>query len=255
MHFCATSATRLAPLPCSKELYPIGLDLEHKGAPKVACHYLLEKMQAAGITKAYIVLREGKWDVPAFLGDGGNLQMHLAYLVVGPTAGVPYTLDRAYPFVRDAAVAFGFPDILFEGDDAFGQLLSQQALGGADIILGLFPAARPETMDMVEIGPDNQVTDLVIQPRHTHLHYSWDVAVWTPAFTDFLHNYLSTFRPHLAKGGISETELSVGHVIQTAIREGLKVTGIPVSAEPYFDIGTPEELEEALLLFATGEEV
>ncbi len=37
----AGQATRLAPLPCSKELYPIGL--ERGGArPKVVCEYLLD---------------------------------------------------------------------------------------------------------------------------------------------------------------------------------------------------------------------
>ncbi|MGH7410208.1 MAG: dTDP-glucose pyrophosphorylase, partial [Candidatus Methylomirabilis sp.] len=52
-------ARRLAPLPCSKELYPLGFRSVDEGRslrPKVACHYLLEKMRAAGITRAYIVL-------------------------------------------------------------------------------------------------------------------------------------------------------------------------------------------------------
>ena len=66
-------ATRIAPLPCSKEVYPIGLrhmNEECRVVPKVVCHYLLEKMRVAGIKKAYIVLRDGKWDIPAYLRDG-----------------------------------------------------------------------------------------------------------------------------------------------------------------------------------------
>ena len=66
-------ASRISPLPCSKELYPIGfrhVDGDHSLRPKVTCHYLLERMRSAGITKAYIVLREGKWDIPAYLRDG-----------------------------------------------------------------------------------------------------------------------------------------------------------------------------------------
>ncbi len=50
------TSSRIAPLPCSKELYPIGFrlsDKERTSRPKVVCHYLLEKMQFAGITKAY----------------------------------------------------------------------------------------------------------------------------------------------------------------------------------------------------------
>ena len=66
-------AERLQPLPCSKEIYPIGFRLKDgdRGVrPKVVCHYLLEKMRSAGVTKAHIVLREGKWDIPAYLGNG-----------------------------------------------------------------------------------------------------------------------------------------------------------------------------------------
>jgi glucose-1-phosphate thymidylyltransferase len=84
-------------------------------------------MRLAGVTRAYIVLREGKWDIPAYLGDGTMLNMHLAYLMMRLPFGAPYTLDQAYPFVQDALVAFGFPDIIFQPDDAFVQLLARQA--------------------------------------------------------------------------------------------------------------------------------
>lgn len=51
----AGQATRIAPLPGSKELYPIGFRSVEGGSlrPKVVCHYLLEKMRLAGIRKAY----------------------------------------------------------------------------------------------------------------------------------------------------------------------------------------------------------
>ena len=55
----AGRGTRLATLPCSKEIYPVGFDSSRDGRslhPKVACSYLLEKMRLARIEKAYIVL-------------------------------------------------------------------------------------------------------------------------------------------------------------------------------------------------------
>ncbi|MGH8772647.1 MAG: hypothetical protein ACREV2_15955, partial [Burkholderiales bacterium] len=61
----AGRALRLKPLPCSKELYPIGFHEAEPGVPfrpKVVCHYLLEKMRAAGITQVCIILLRGKWD-------------------------------------------------------------------------------------------------------------------------------------------------------------------------------------------------
>jgi glucose-1-phosphate thymidylyltransferase len=203
-------------------------------------------MCAAGITKAYIVIRDGKWDIPAYLGNGRMLNMHFAYLMVTVPFGPTFTLDEAYHFVRDAVVAFGFPDILFEGEQAFERLLSSD-LSRSDILLGLFGAQRPELIDMVDINESGRVRDIVIQPASTHLTQSWAIAVWTPAFTEFMHSYLASH----TDSGTSQRELSVGHVIQAAIRSGLRVEGIPISDEPYFDIGTPEGLARALERFGS----
>jgi glucose-1-phosphate thymidylyltransferase len=81
-------AMRIAPLPCSKELYPVGFSSMNSGQemrPKVACHYLLEKMRLAGIKKIFIVLRGGKWDIPAYFRDGAAFDVHLAYLMNLPS--------------------------------------------------------------------------------------------------------------------------------------------------------------------------
>jgi glucose-1-phosphate thymidylyltransferase len=144
---------RIEPLPCSKELFPIGFGKVGKAGnvrPKPVSQYLLEKMRRAGVKKAYFILREGRWDISQYFGDGASVDMNLGYLMMRlPPFGTPYTLDQAYPFVSDSIVVFGFPDILFDVDDAFVQLLNRQASAGADVVLGLCPVERPWTMDMV----------------------------------------------------------------------------------------------------------
>ncbi len=85
-------------MPCSKELFPIGLRPVEEGRsvrPKVICHYLLETMRLAGISKAYVILRDGKWDIPAYFGDGSLVGIHLAYLMTRLPFGPPYTVDQA----------------------------------------------------------------------------------------------------------------------------------------------------------------
>jgi glucose-1-phosphate thymidylyltransferase len=246
-------ATRIAPLPCSKELYPIGFrstDAGHGLQTKVVSHYLLEKMRLAGITKAYIVLRPGKWDIPAYFGDGLFLNMHLAYLMMRSPLGVPYTLDQAYPFVEDAMVAFGFPDILFRPDDAFSQLLSRQQTNGADVLLGLFPTDLPEKEDLVDVDERGRVREIVIKPQRTRLCYTWGIAVWTPVFTKFLHEYVSA-RQDPSPGS---RELTAGDVLQAAIENHLRVDAVPVSKDPYLDIGTPERLFKAVKDFAVRQD-
>jgi len=246
-------AKRITPLPCSKELYPIGFRTVDNGRsqrPKVVCHYLLEKMKCAGVDRAFIVLRNGKWDVPAYFEDGAIVNMELAYLVTKLPFGPPYTLDQAYPFVRDALVVFGFPDILFQPDDVFAQLLARQAATHADIVLGLFPAVDPQQMDMVELDEQGRVRSMIIQPPKTPLHYGWICAAWTPVFTCFMHEYLATIPTAKLRDGASghETarlELSVGAVIQAAVQERLRVEGVPFQGGTYLDIGTPDDLVKA----------
>ena len=56
----AGRASRISPLPCSKELYPVGfrtVDNDKNHRPKVISHYLLEQMRVANVKKAYIIIR------------------------------------------------------------------------------------------------------------------------------------------------------------------------------------------------------
>ncbi|HCF26970.1 MAG TPA: dTDP-glucose pyrophosphorylase [Cyanobacteria bacterium UBA11049] len=244
-------AKRISPLPLSKELYPIGfnnLSNNSKVLPKVVSHYLLEKMQLAGIDKAYFILRSGKWDIPAYFGDGTMLSMSLGYLMMNLPFGVPFTLDQAYPFVGDALVALGFPDILFQPEDAFVRVLARQQTSNADVVLGLFPTDKPQKAGMVDFDDTGKVRLIIEKPRDSDLRYMWGIAVWTPAFTQFLHEYLITLK---AKSNLSQLpELAIGDVIQAAINQGFHVEAEAFPDGTYLDIGTPDDLVRAVRDFA-----
>lgn len=233
-------ATRLSPLPLSKELYPIGfrVDAEGKPKPKVVGHYLLEKMRLAGIRKAFFVLKPGKWDIPAYFGDGAMLDMHLAYLTVHVPHGVPYTLNQAAPFVQQAIVALGFPDILFQPEDAYTKVLARLVDHQADVVLGLFPTQQYWKAGMVEFDATGRVSQIIEKPQQTDLKYMWAIAVWTPRFTQFLQDYLATHVP--------EVELPIGNVIQAGIAAGLRVEAETFPEGSYLDVGTPEDLARAI---------
>ncbi len=254
----AGEARRIAPLPLSKELYPIGfrsVDETQNLRPKVVCHYLLEKMRLAGITTAYIILRSGKWDIPAYLGDGAMVDMSLGYLMMGLPFGVPYTLDQAYLFVQKAIVVLGFPDILFQPDDVFTKLLVRQVTSKADVVLGLFPTAQPQKAGMVNFDTEGRVHLIKEKPKQTDLRYMWGVAVWTPVFTSFLHEYLVTIEANRQQNQAGnypskEQELVIGDVIQAAINRGLQVQAEVFTDGEYLDIGTSEDLVRAVRRFA-----
>lgn len=253
----AGQGTRIAPLPMSKELFPLGFRQVNGKAgvrPKVVGHYLLEKMRMAGVTEAFLTLRPGKWDIPEFFGDGSDLGMRLAYLTVHVPFGVPFSLNQAYPFIRDATVVFGFPDILFQPAQAYQVLLQRLGRGSADVVLGLFPTAQPEKAGVVDFDEAGRVSGIFEKSTFTHLPYMWAIAAWQPTFTEFLHQFVSEQQRQLI-GDLPPraltvlppyTELPIGDVMQKAINAGLRVEAKPFEMGQCLDIGTPENLVTAI---------
>lgn len=241
----AGRARRLGRLPCSKEIYPVAPAEEATGSRtlKSAAEFALEAFRAASIETAFIVLRPGKWDVLKYLADDSSSRVNTAYLTAPSSIGTPFTLDVAYPFVKDATVALGFPDILFAPQHIYVRLLERLDRTGADVVLGLFPARQPSKSDMVATDEAGNVTEVVIKPASTPLRHTWICAVWTPGFTAFQHEYLGRSP---VQASAQESELYVGDVIRAAMQEGLLVNSLFFAEGTYIDIGTPEALAEAL---------
>jgi glucose-1-phosphate thymidylyltransferase len=250
----AGTGSRLGQLPCSKELLPVGFQNNRAGTQmhaKVVSHYLMERMQRAKVSKVFVILRKGKWDIPAYFGDGKNLGISLAYLMMDLPFGVPYTLDQAYPFVKDSLVVFGFPDILFEPKDAYEQLLETQNKSGSDIVLGIYQADQPHLMDMVDIDNLGCVKRIDIKPASTDLQYTWIIAAWTPVFTRYMHDYVFEQKAklnsdHPFQPNSDDKELHLGQVIDSAIQNGIQIETVIFSQNAYLDIGNPKNLKKAL---------
>ncbi len=254
----AGQAKRLQPFPCSKELFPVGFTNDPQTGtprPKVAAQYLLEKFRAAGITKTYLVIREGKWDIPNYFREGQGVDLSLAYLVIPGSLGPPDTLDRAYPFVAPNRVAFGFPDILFGPPDAYARLIQRQEQTGADVVLGLHRIEDPRVWDMVDAEENGRVRRIDMKPKATTLTFGWCCAVWTPVFSEFLHRFLRaeetlhTLRQLTDTGNDPGGDLAVGVVLQAALKAGLLMHSVTFPGERYLDIGTPENLAKAVRQF------
>ena len=251
----AGQAKRLQPFPCSKELFPVGFTKDSRTGiprPKVAMQYLLEKFQTAGISKTFIIIREGKWDIPKYFQEGAGVGMSLAYLVIPGSLGPPDTLDRAYPFIAENRIAFGFPDILFDPSDAYAQLIARQEETGADIVLALHRIGDTRLWDMVDSDTDGRIREIVMKPPSTSLTFGWCCAVWTPVFSEFLHRFL---RADETKRNIDllanhandpAGDLAVGVVLQAALKAGLSIQSVKFPHDRYLDIGTPDNLAKAV---------
>jgi glucose-1-phosphate thymidylyltransferase len=250
----AGRAQRIAPLPCSKEIYPIGFRRSEQSGhfhTEVVSHQLFDKFRRARATRAVVILREGKWDIPSYFGEGDLVGVSLAYVVAADSIGPADTLDRAYSFVKNDTVLFGFPDILFGPDDAFERLVNRLDESRADVVLGLFPELESQPTDMVDVDDTGRIRSIVLGPQGTPLRYTWGCAVWRPAFTEFMRGFLRTERAKAVSNGPSQSsdrqpDLTVGVVLKRAVEKGIEAHGVILAEEGYLDIGTPANLIEAM---------
>jgi glucose-1-phosphate thymidylyltransferase len=240
---------RVAFLPCSKELFPIGF--AHVGAqnrrelkPRAVGEYLLDRMRIAGVERVLIILSRGKWDIMHYFGDGSRFGLQIAYLFQENVWGMPYALDLARPWLRDEIVLFGMPDTIFRPINAFSKLLIAHQRFSADVTLGLFPTTTPERFGMVEFDNDSyRALNIIDKPDKTDLKYMWGIGCWGPVFTKFLHNQLQVLSP-------PSKEIVLGDIFQAAIEANLKVQVLPFEQGEFIDIGTPDELARAVKRFA-----
>ncbi len=221
------------------DLTPGGARAQGADGPRVVCHHLLECFTAADIRQAFVVLRDGKWDIPSYLCREPVTGLDIAYVAVTSTDSVPESLSCARPFVANSRVAMGFPDVLFEPRDAFAHLARCQEESGCDVALGLFPCATPWMTDMVELGEEGRVVDIQIRPATSQLAFNWLLAVWGPRFTAFLSEAM-------VNPITGEKEFQLGTLFKQAAAEGMDLRGVPFPDGYFLDIGTPEGYGEAL---------
>ena len=244
----AGSASRLAPLPFSKELFPVSLDKVEpvSDSPvKLVSHYLFAKLRLAEAKKVYVVIRDEKMDLARYYRDGSSVGLNLAYIVVDETPGVPYTVDSAFPFINNAVVLFGFPDIVFRPQNAFKQIVDRIKVVDADVVIGLFDLFPNQLTDRIEVGKDGDVIGFDIRTTSPDSSPGWAIAVWTPIFTRFLQNFLIKCPPSQNQS-IPSQDIFLAHVFQAALKERIKINSIHFSGFNFWDIGTPKGLQKAL---------
>ncbi len=227
-------ATRLGAQTCSKEI--LSLRSDESGQPTLVCDALLRAMSLAGVERVYWIIRDGKYDISSRLGDGSGYDLPFAYIVTGDTAGTPFTLDCAYPFVDDATVVTGFPDIDFSPTGAVAALLKHHSSADADITLGVFRTDSPEKMDVVLADSDGRVRGLRIKQPADGNNMAWILAAWSPLFTKFMHDYLAD------QPKCGSSEIYVGSVIVAALEAGLVADAFEIPDGECTDIGTPDDL-------------
>ncbi len=240
----AGKGTRLAPLPFSKELFPLGyqrflVNGDMQWRPKVVSQYLIDNMILAGIRRFFIILGSGKEAIMEYFGNGRRLGVDITYLFQEELYGMPFALDLARPWLHEEIVAFGMPDTVIQPLDAYRRLLCAHVGSHADLTLGAFPTWTPWKFGMIELVCEERVIRNVDKPQQTTLKYMWGLACWSKSFTELMSSFLQTNIP-------GSHEIVLAQIFQYAVEVGLDVRALRFDDGQYLDIGTVDELRLAI---------
>lgn len=228
--------SRLGPNRYPKELLPIGLWSAPDASglrPSLIIEHSLRALSRASITKCCVVISPIKTEIVRYLGDGHEYGISLAYFAQEQPRGLAVAIDSVYPWVRDKQVCLSLPDTVFEPPDAICSLREQMQESGADLVLGVFPTDKPEQLGPVRLEASGRVVEVLDKPKSTDVRNTWGVALWSPAFTELLHEFMAAKRE-------SRAEVVLGHAFQLAVVRGLDVRGVFFADGRYIDAGTPE---------------
>jgi dTDP-glucose pyrophosphorylase len=212
--------TRLQPLHCSKEVYPVG------GRPVM--DYLVERMKAAPCDELRVVTRPEKEDVAE------NAAGHGAVVVEGHPASLGQSLATGMRGLGDDdVVLIGFPDSIWEPIDGYRRLLQALSPGWA-VAVGLFrtPGSELRRYEPAIEDDRGRVVEIEFKPERASSQWIWGCAAATVQTLGGL-------------GRFSEP----GRALHQLARRGT-VAGVRLS-ETYVDMGTRDGLRHAVALAAS----
>ncbi|MBA4536920.1 hypothetical protein H1Z61_07130 [Bacillus aquiflavi] len=243
--------TRLAPLPFSKEMYPIGYQSYNEELrPCPVSQYLVKSLKMAETDEVFFIINQSKTDIMSYYLNGQQFNMNFSYLIQTEPKGMVDALVKVSPWLpkEEYVITFGMPDTLFKPDSLFRQLVKKiKQKQNIDLILGVFPTEAWFKLGMttVQKGKDGEleVIKIIDKPKiKPDTDYAWGIAVWKSKFQHFLTNYHHNYS--------EKAELVLGDVFSAALKEGFKVCAL--KGELFLDIGTLEDLTKAIKYMDIG---
>ncbi|HKA90443.1 MAG TPA: sugar phosphate nucleotidyltransferase [Haliangiales bacterium] len=228
----AGRGTRLG-LPYPKELQP----LIRPGGFKPVAQLALEVLRRAGARHIVFVVNASKHLLLQHFGGGERFGVDISYVVQErvtegvASPGLVDAIDAAHHLTRGRTVVFAMADTIVRPADALARMLAAAAPDD-DLMMGLFPARRPEAMGMVEVEPSGRVVRVVDKPAKTDLHHGWGVLAWRPRFGEHLHERVRAGAGDLAA------------ICNDAFARGLRGRGTIFADGRFADLGTYEDIVE-----------
>lgn len=233
-------ASRLGPLGYPKELLPITYVKEEGGAlrPLPVIEASLRQLRTAGITQAMVVTSDRKPELAQYLGGGGGIGLDIAFVQQSKAEGLAAAVALTVPWTKGSASCLLLPDTILRPADALKTMRETFEARGADLVLGVFPTAKPNELGPVRFDAAMRVTEVQDKPETTDLANTWGLAIWGDRFT--------------ARIAAAPPNANLGLLFHQAAQDGLNVIACWFEEGAFHDVGTPAGLAQALPVFLNG---
>ncbi len=231
----AGMGTRIQPLAFSKELLPVGSQMDDgRERPRAVSEYLVHRMIRAGVSRINVVIAPGKSDILSYYG-GEVAGAHVSYTVQPQPLGLCDALFRPLPLIPDdAVVTVGLPDTVWFPEDGL-RVLPQHCLSFL-----LFPVEKPAFYDAVVTDADGRVQR--IQVKHPAPDSNW---IWG-AFKLPARVYRNL---HSLWSGRDRRDEYFGTLVNAYLEARGEAVGIQAGTS-YVDVGTLNGYREAIRLLS-----
>lgn len=240
----AGAGLRMRPYRAPKELLP--LLLRHPAYPQAAqptpvCMFSLRAVRAAGAAGCVVAISDGKQEVMRSLAGGQELSLPLAYVHQDEPRGLPDVVRSCEMWLGGRDVVFAMPDTVFLPEDALATLHRARVETGVDVMMGLFRAGEPERLGAVELDAHGAVVHIHDKPGHRQWPWCWGVLAWSDAFTRYCCGWEESRRKTRPT-----VEGVLGHVMEAARQDGMRVGAHCFQDGVFLDVGTPQGLAQAI---------
>lgn len=233
-------ASRLGPLGYPKELLPITYVQGEGGhlRPLPVIEASLRQLRTAEITRAMVITSERKPELAQYLGGGGAIGLDIAYVQQTRAEGLAAAVALTAPWTKGSASCLLLPDTIVRPFDALKTMRAAFEARGADLVLGVFPTAKPKELGPVRFDAEMRVTEVQDKPAETDLANSWGMAVWGARFSEMIV--------------AAAPNANLGLLFHQAAQNGLIVVACWFADGEFHDVGTPKGLAEALPVLMKG---
>lgn len=238
-------ASRLRPCRYLKELLPVSYVVGGEPGstiPVPVVELSLRALRAASVKRCIVAISDRKPELMRYLGDGSDFGLEIAYVEQPNPTGLAAAVNLAYNWTRGSYCCLVLPDTIVYPDTAMSQLVESMRADPCNLALAVFPTDTPEQLGPVRFDSLGRVAEVLDKPRSTDLYNTWAMAIWSPEFSDLLHNHHTM-----------SANLTLGEVFDLAVRKGLNVRALWFPKGSFVDAGTTTGITAMLELSKSAE--